>query len=402
MTANSPTLSAQGPAEKRWLSRGVFGIGLSSFLSDCGHEAATAMLPALLAGFGAPAFALGIIEGVSDGLASFAKLAGGWIADRPQWRKPFAAGGSLIVALSTFAYALARSWPMVLLFRSIGWMGRGGKGPSRDALLADAVGEAQMGRAFGFERAMDTAGAVAGPLLATMLVATISVRRAMSWTFVPGVLAALAFVWLVPAGTRLLPHTEQGFLARLRKLPTSSRHFLAGVFVFGLGDFAPTLLILRAGQILTPRYGTVRAASMAVALYTLHNLIQGLASYPAGAWGDRLGKRGLLAAGYAIAAVASAGFLLGPATLPLLIVLFGLSGVAMGMKDALEKSLAAELVPAEIRGSGFGALATVNGIGDFISSVAVGLLWSSVAPAAGFLYAVVFTFAGAVVVYRWR
>jgi MFS family permease len=386
----------------RWLTRGVLGIGLGSMLSDWGHEAASALLPALLVSLGAPAFALGIIEGVADGLSSFAKLFGGWIADRPVWRKPVAAGGYLIVAVSTFAYSLANSWPAILAMRAVGWIGRGGKGPSRDSLLADAVAPTQMGRAFGFERAMDTLGAVGGPLLATALVGIMPVRSALRWTLVPGIFAALAFAWLVPPGKQAFHHAPLGFFSSLRQLPARYRHFLAGVFAYGLGDFAHTLLILRAAQILTPRYGAARATALSVALYTFHNFVYALACYPAGALGDRLGKRGLLALGYAVATLMSLGFIFAPATLHALIVLFGIAGIHIAMQESLEKSLAAELVPQEIRGSGFGVLATVNGIGDFASSIAVGLLWSKVAPAAGFLYAAVFTLAGAVLVYRWR
>src|ERR1700685_231627 len=122
--------SAQLAAADRWLTRGVLAIGLASLFSDWGHEAATSILPAFLASLGAPAVALGIIEGVSDGLSSFAKLAGGWIADRPRLRRPSAVAGYVIIGFSTFAYALANSWPALLVTRSLGWVGRASR-PSR-------------------------------------------------------------------------------------------------------------------------------------------------------------------------------------------------------------------------------------------------------------------------------
>src|SRR5215469_346686 len=108
-------------AAKRWLTPGVLGIGLASLFSDWGHEAATSLLPSFLATLGAPAVALGIVEGISDGLASFAKLAGGWIADRPAWRKCAGIVGYLATALTTFAYAFLQSWPALLLVRALGW-----------------------------------------------------------------------------------------------------------------------------------------------------------------------------------------------------------------------------------------------------------------------------------------
>jgi MFS family permease len=386
----------------RWMTRGVFGIGLSSLLSDMGHEAATSVLPVLLAGMGAPAFALGLIEGVADGLSSFAKLAGGWIADRAEWRKPVAAGGYLMVAVSTFAYGLAHSWPALLFLRTFGWTGRGAKGASRDALLADSVAPAQVGRAFGFERSMDTVGAVLGPMLALVVMHAFSARVVLRWTLLPGILATLSFAILVPAGKRLLHQQPLEFFASLKKLSPQFRGFLTGVFLFGLGDFAHTLLILRAAQILLPRYGVLRAGTLAVMLYTVHNIIYASASYPAGALGDRFKKRPLLAIAYALAALMNLGFILLPGNLTSLVLLFALAGLFVGMQDALEKATAAETLPAEIRGTGYGVLGATNGIGDFASSTIVGVLWSAVNPAAGFLYAGIMTAAGSLVIWRWR
>lgn len=386
----------------RWLTRGILGIGLANLFSDWGHEAATALLPALLALLGAPAMALGVIEGVADGLSSFAKLAGGWIADRPPWRKPVAGSGYIVVGLTTFAYGLASSWPALLILRAVGWAGRGAKSPSRDALLADAVAPSQLGRAFGFERAMDTIGAVAGPATAIALVSISNVRAALRWTILPGILASLFFLMLVPAGKTLRQHRPISFLASLRQLPQSFRRLLAGIFVHGIGDFAPTLLILRATQMLTPQYGAARASELAIALYTLHNIIFAAISYPAGRLADRFGKRGLIAGGYSAGAVMCGGFIFAPAKLSWLAVLFALAGVHVGVQQAIEKSASAELLPAEIRGSGFGVLATVNGIGDFVSSIVVGALWTAVTPAAGFAYGAIFMLAGAGLIYFRR
>jgi len=397
------TISSAQP--KRWLTRGVLGIGLASLFSDWGHEAATAILPAFLAGLGAPAVVLGVVEGISDGLSSFAKLAGGFIADHPRWRRPTAITGYVATALTTFGYAFAQSWPAVLLMRSLGWMGRGSRGPSRDVLLADSVAPEQEGRAFGFERAMDTLGAVLGPLCATALLGTLGVRGVLRWTLLPGATAAVAFALLAPTGKSDGHHGEsdrQSFAVRLAQLPRPYWHYLAGVFAHGVGDFAPTLFILRASQILAPRLGVGRAATISVALYTFYNVVNAAASYPAGALADRVSKRGLLAAGYLVSALTCAGFILERPTIPVLAALFGLAGVHGGIQQSIEKSLAAELLPRAMRGSGFGVLATANGVGDLVSSAVVGALWSTVSPAAGFVYAGGFAVIGAVLVLRRR
>jgi MFS family permease len=406
MMSNTHTSPPQNAAnEPPWLTRGVLGIGLASLFSDWGHEAATAILPVFLASLGAPAVALGIIEGVSDGLSSFAKLAGGFVADHAPWRKPTGIVGYCATAVTTFGYAFARSWPAVLLLRAFGWIGRGSRGPSRDALLADGVQPAQQGRAFGFERAMDTLGAVLGPLCATLLIGVLGTRGVLRWTLLPGLAAAVSFAALAPAAKK----TEEqrapaisSFGSRLAKLPRGYWHFLTGVLAHGIGDFAPTLLILRAGQILTPRYGSAKAATIAVGLYTFFNVVNAAAAYPAGALADRIGKRGLLAAGYAVGAATYIGFIFEQPTIPVLAILFGFAGVHGAVQQSVEKSVAAELLPKDVRGSGFGVLATANGIGDLVSSIAVGALWSSVSPGAGFLYAGVFSAIGAVIVYSSR
>ena len=386
------------PAQRRWLTKGVLGIGLASLFSDWGHEAATSILPAFLASLGAPAVALGVIEGVSDGLSSFAKLAGGWIADRPRWRKPTGIIGYAATGLSTFGYAFAQSWPFVLVLRGLGWIGRGSRGPSRDALLGDCVGQDQEGRAFGFERAMDTVGAVLGPLCATALIGVLGARGVLRWTILPGLLAAVAFAALAPSAKAHESHSAPSFASSFAQLPKDYWRYLAGVFAHGIGDFAPTLLILRATQMLTPRFGSARAAALAVGLYTFHNGVNAAASYPAGALGDRLGRRTLLVAGYVAGVVTYTGFIFERPQLPLLAILFGLAGIHIGVTQSLEKSAASEMLPAANRGSGFGVLATVNGAGDLVSSVVVGALWSSVSATAGFVYAAAFSLLGAVLI----
>jgi MFS family permease len=387
---------------KRWLKPGVLGIGLASLFSDWGHEAATAILPAFLASLGAPAVVLGVIEGVSDGLSSFAKLAGGWIADRPTWRKPTGIIGYCATGLSTFGYAFAQNWPFVLLLRALGWTGRGSRGPSRDALLADSVAPEQQGRAFGFERAMDTLGAVLGPLCAAAFIGVLGMRGVLRWTIVPGLVAAVAFAALAPKGRADKDHHALGFISSFQQLPRDYWRYLTGVFTHGIGDFAPTLLILRAALILTPRFGSTRAAALSVGLYTFHNVINAAASYPAGAFGDRFGRRRLLAAGYLTGAIAYVGFIFERPQLLILGILFGLAGVHIGVTQSLEKSAASEILPAANRGWGFGVLATANGIGDLVSSVVVGGLWSAVSATAGFIYAAAFTLLGAVLIYAYR
>src|SRR5438552_3006925 len=157
------------PQRLRWLNQTVLGIGLASLFSDWSHEIATTVLPAFLATMGVAAAWLGIIEGVSDGLSSFAKMASGYYTDKLQRRKPIAVAGYVVTALGTAAFGLATGAWHVLLARAFAWLGRGVRTPVRKALLASAVTPETYGRAFGFERMMDTLGAIVGPGIAFLL-----------------------------------------------------------------------------------------------------------------------------------------------------------------------------------------------------------------------------------------
>lgn len=380
-------------APEGWLNRNVLGMGLTSFLSDFGHEMATAILPAFLVSIGAGAAALGIIEGVADAVASFVKLASGYASDRWSERKRVATLGYVLTGVSKATFALAWSWPLVLTGRVAGWFGRGIRGPVRDAMLADSVAPADRGRAFGFHRASDTAGAVAGPLVAALLVGAISLRSIFVLTLIPGLASAAAFFWLVRDPPRLTH--QRRFFASLRALPRGFLLFLVPVGLFGIADFAPTLLILRAQDALTGSRGPAAAMTAGIALYVVRNALYAAASFPIGALSDRLGRRPLLAAGYGLAALTFAGFAWLPVSLPAYVVLFGLAGIFIAAEDTLEGALAADLLRAGERGLGYGVLGTVNGVGDLVSSLAVGGLWSVAGLGVGFGYAVVVAGVGA-------
>ena len=182
----------------------------------------------------------------------------------------------------------------------------------------------------------------------------------------------------------------------LRDLPRPFWKYVGAVGIFGFGNFAHTLLVLRAVALLTPAYGSVRAGRLGIGLYIFHNVIYAAASYPIGTLGDRLSKKWLLAVGYALFAVMCAGFLFIPASIAALAVLFALAGLYIAIVDSMERALAADLLPLDRRGTGYGALATVNSFGDLTSSIVVGLLWSRVSYAAGFWYAAILTIAGAI------
>ncbi|MGC2769181.1 MAG: MFS transporter [Candidatus Acidiferrum sp.] len=398
-------MSTAGIDQKQhWLTRTVLGIGLTSLFSDWSHEIATAVLPAFLAAIGAGPVWLGAIEGIADGLSSFTKLGAGHYTDRLKRRKPLAVFGYAFTALATASFAFATHAYHVLIGRTAAWLGRGVRSPAKKALLAADVCPSAYGRAFGLERLMDTIGAIVGPLTALWLlqVTNHSYRAVFLWTLLPGMIAVASF-WLLVRERPIETRKKQSFLTGLRALPGTFRRFLLGVGVFGAGDFSHTLLILFATRMLAPAQGPARAASIAVGLYTLHNVFYAGSAYLSGWISDHVPHRKvILAAGYALAGVTAILLTTSPNRLWILAVIFVLAGLYVGTEEALEDSLAAELIPTEQHGMAFGTLAAVNAVGDFLSSLVVGFLWSAVSIRAAFSFSAILFFLGAFIVLRLR
>jgi MFS family permease len=376
--------------QQRWLGPGVAGIGTASFLADVGHEIPTALLPNLLtATLRAPAAALGLIEGIADGLAGLARLAGGAIADDPHRRRTVAVGGYITTAiLSSLIGAATAVWQVGVL-RAGAWAARGLRVPARNALLADIVPASVYGRAYGFERAMDNLGAIAGPLLALALVGLVSTRTAIALSIIPGLLAALAIVYAIRHAPRAEERHRQPIRLRVRPVLTGRLgRMMVGVSAFEFGNVAATLLILRATELLTPSRSQDRATQLALGLYVTYNLAATLASVPAGRLGDRHGAVLVLALGVGMFGLAYAGFAAGPTSVLTLAPWFVAAGVAIGCVETAEHAAVAALAPVELRGSAFGLLAAVQSFGNLAASAIAGLLWTAASPRIAFAYLV--------------
>jgi MFS family permease len=395
---------AEPSRQKSWLNRTVLGVGLTSLFSDWSHETATAVLPAFLAAIGAGPAWLGAIEGIADGLSSFAKLSAGHYTDRLKHRKPLAVLGYAFTALSTASFAFATHAYHVLFGRAAAWLGRGVRSPAKKALLAADIDPSAYGRAFGFERLMDTVGAIAGPLTALWLleVTSHSYRKVFLYTLIPGLVAVLVF-WALVRERPIDSRPQRSFLVGLKALPIPFRRFLVGVGVFGAGDFSHTMLILYASRALAAEYGVARAASLAVGLYTLHNFFYAGSAYVSGWVSDNVtNRKAVLAAGYTLAGTTAILLCTGTHSLWLLAGIFVLAGLYIGTAEALEDTVAAELVPKEQHGMAFGTMAAVNAVGDFASSLLVGFLWSAFGVTIAFSVSAVLFFAGAALILNLR
>jgi len=398
-------MSARPSEDTRsWINRSTLGVSFASLFSDVSHELATAVLPAVLLSIGAGPASLGITEGIADGISSVAKLWGGVATDRVRRRKPLASIGYLITAVGIAAIGLTtRAWQVVLC-RSAAWIGRGSRSAPRDFLMSEAAPPEHLGKAFGMERAGDALGAVLGPLLALSLIAAgLAPRQVMLWSLLPGLLAFLSMSVLVverPEPPRPSSTKPTSLWRKWGDLGRPFRFYLVGILIFGSGDFSRTLLILYAIQHLEGTLFSWTGATLAIALYVLHNAVSALAAFPLGALTDRIGRRPVIVSGYLFAAATTVGFALLPPRPWVLAALFVASGLYIACEEVSEKAYAVELLPREVKGTGLGLLASVNGIGDMISSIAVGSIWAVFPnhPGYAFTFAAALQFAGALTI----
>lgn len=408
-------IGKQREKPKSWLNRTVGGAGLTSALGDFCYETTTVILPGFLAVLGIPAAVLGIIEGIADAVSSFTKMISGYIADKLGHRKMLVVVGYGLTPMGQVLIAMAAGWPLLLIGRLVSWFGKGLRGPLRDAIVTQAISPETRGRAFGFHRAMDTVGAVVGPLLGVALLGWAQGRawedpagpfRVVLWfSILPGALAVLAFLTLVKDPEHS-PNPALQFFRALRGLPSRFKRYLGAVGLFGIGDFSHSLLILAATQLLTSSMGVVQAAQMAGMLYVWRNIVQVIMSYPVGMLADRYGSLPVLNVGYALgvltAIMTAMAFWFRIDSPVLLGAVFFIAGLYMAVQEALESTVTAGMVSQEMLAMSYGALGTVNGTSKFVSSTVVGVLWTVVSPVFGFGLAALLMAAGTMALLRVR
>ena len=414
LVSTADTAPDTQPAQpKHWFNRTVAGAGLTSALGDFCYETTTVILPGFLAVLGIPAAFLGIIEGTADAVASFTKMGSGYVADKLGHRKLLVLIGYGLTPVGQVVIALSVGWPLLLLGRLVSWFGKGLRGPLRDAIVVQAVSAETRGRAFGFHRAMDTVGAVAGPLLGVALLGwaqglhwddTTGPFRFVLWlSVIPGVLAVLAFLTLVK-DPQHSPNPALRFFSSLRGLPTRFKHYLGAVAIFGVGDFSHSLLILAATTLLTSSLGVVQAAQVAGLLYVWRNVVQITVSYPIGIMADRVGHLPVLVVGYVLGALTAIltglAFWLAVDSVVLLGGIFFIAGLYVAVQEALESTVTAAMVQTETLAMSYGALGLVNGTTKFVSSTLVGIVWTTASPVLGFGLAAALMIAGTLVLTR--
>ncbi|MCC6441889.1 MAG: MFS transporter [Armatimonadetes bacterium] len=360
------------------MDRNVWGMGLVSFFTDFSTEMIYPLLPVFLTGtLHASVRFLGAVEGIAESTASLLKLFSGWLSDRLGCRKPIVLAGYTLSSLSKPLVAAAFAPWHVLLIRFADRTGKGIRTAPRDALIADSVGKEERGKAFGLQRTMDHAGAIAGPLVASGLLVALNgnYRLVFALSIIPALLCLAVLAFFVreipPRGDRKEP-------PKLTLKPFDSRFkvYLLIVFLFTLGNSSDAFVLLRAREM-----GIVTAL-IPIIWVALH-IVKMITSMPAGILSDRIGRRGLIITGWAVYALVYAGFAVGNAPLHAW-ALFLLYGLYFGCTEGVEKAFVADLVPAEIQGTAYGVFNFAIGIGALPASLLMGWLWQRAGHAAAF------------------
>nr|WP_279342434.1 MFS transporter [Geotalea sp. SG265] len=348
-------------------------------MTDVSSEMIYPLLPLFLTTVlgGGPAF-LGVIEGVAESTASFLKLFSGIVSDRTKNRQRLVFWGYTMSSLARPLMAAAASPAAVLFIRFADRIGKGIRTSPRDALIGDSVDPSLRGKAFGFHRSMDHAGAVIGPLVATFLLAylTKDLRTVFWLAAVPGLLAVLLILMRVREVPRTRKESAGDFL---RAAPKGTlRTYLLILFLFTLGNSSDAFLLLKAGQLgVTP--------ARIPLLWTFFHVIKMASSMPFGALSDRVGRRGIILCGWCIYALTYLGFALAANELQVWL-LFAFYGLFYGLTEGVEKALLMDIAPVSERGTAFGWYNFAVGAGALPASLLFGFVWQSAGAGAAFAF----------------
>lgn len=372
-------------------TRNIYAFGATSFLNDTASEMAYWVLPAFLASIGAGPAQLGIIEGIAESVASFAKLFSGYLADRFPRRKPIVVSGYFVANAVKPLLALTTFWWQILAIRFADRFSKGIRGTARDVMVAESVDKSRIGGAYGLIQAMDSAGAIAGPLIALLLLSHYGLRGVFWAAAIPGALCvavALLGIRETRAASPRVPVTDALASARdvgrtdapeadkasVKSAANRRLHFpgsfyfvLAAVTLFSLGNSSDMFLVLRAQSVGIP-------IAHAPLLGLVFNITYTLLSWPAGRLSDRLSRRAIAAAGYLVYAAVYFVFAVAPSTLAIWLAMASY-GLFYALSNPVLKALVVETVASEVRGRALGMYFFVTSVATLLASLITGELW---------------------------
>ena len=356
---------------RTWLTRNVRVLSAVSFLQDTASELLYPLLPIYLTSvLGAPAAVVGAVEGAAEGAASLTKLASGPLGDRFA-RRPLIATGYGMAALGKVIVAAATAWSGVLAGRVVDRLGKGLRGAPRDALLVVDIDDAARGRVFGFHRAMDTLGAVVGPLLGLVGYELLDHQIApLLWVAVVPAVLSVALVFLVRETRRVRPHVDRkAIFAAVGELPRRYWRVTAALVAFGVVNFPDALLLLRLNEI---GFSVVEV----ILAYVTYNVVYAVSSYPAGLLADRIPRPAVFGIGLVFFAIGYVG--LGLTTDAVAAwLLIGVYGLFTGCTDGVGKAWISSLVGADLQASAQGVFQGASGFAVLAAGLWAGFLWGA-------------------------
>ena len=388
------------PLDRFGLSRPVWLLGWVSFFTDTASEMVYPLLPLFLTRvLGAGAMSLGVIEGVAEGANSVLKILSGWLTDRSGQPKKLVLAGYALSSAVRPLIAFVTAWPQVLGLRFTDRLGKGIRSSPRDAMLASFAPDKTRGRVYGFHRAMDHAGAVAGPLVATAFLYFYpeDYRSLFMWTLVPGIIVVLLILRL-PNQRPQLAERSEAIPPKLRSgeggeggLPRRFYLAMAVIFLFALGNASDAFILLRLNDL------GVKPVWIPLLWSALH-VVKMSSSVIGGTLSDRFGRRAMIIAGYLWYAVIYAAFA-STSALPVVITVFLAYGLYFGFTEGVEKAWVADMAPATARGLAFGIYNGALGFGGLAASLIFGLIWTKVSPQAAFMTGAALALAASALLY---
>lgn len=391
---------------KSWLNKNVIGFCSASFFGDWCHEMDTAILPMFvvqLVGSAYTPIILGAIQGVADAGATITKLLSGWLADRVPFYKPYLICGYGFTGVFLALIGTAQSIVAVFAYKIFAWLSKGLREPMRDTWLAKIVSPMFYGRVFGLQRAWDTLGALVGPVTAFVaLKMNVALSSIFFLSLIPAIFAVLSIIFLTQEDKREISTAHPlHFLEHIKTLPSEFIYFLVIMFVFGMGNFNQALLIYRVQDLLGYEHSFMVATTQGVLLYVFFNILRAMSEFGMGTLSDYVDRKKLLAVfGFGFFGITALCCMSQTVNVWFWLFCFGCAGVSAGTVKALEKAHAAYILPEPVRGTGLGVLQSVDGVGDLLSSIIVGTLWSVFSPSSGLMYAAILSFIAMILLIR--
>jgi MFS family permease len=397
-----PEGMAEGGRKKSMLRRGILAgistnvlvLGVVSLLTDMSSEMIYPVMPLFLSLIGASGLIIGMIEGASETTASLLKVVSGWYSDKFDRRKPFIVSGYSLSSLIKPALIWATTPFQVLWIKIAERVGKGIRSAPRDALIADSTPQEVRGVAYGFHKAMDSLGAVVGPIITLVIILTVALselgtyRLIFAIAVIPAFVAVAVIFFFVREKEKVAKQSTRTFRRGLSELDRPFWLLIVVVLTFYIGEISYVFFILKAQVV-------EEDLVMTIALYVLYNALFVLVSIPAGHLSDKLGRKpvilfafGLFALTCIVMATAS--------SLAFLSVGFALFGVYKGASEGVLKAYVTDIVPSDLRGTALGTFHTAVGLVMLPGGLIAGFLWDQSGPGATFLYGAVMAFAAMV------